>query len=137
MIQAVKAVQSKLWVDRLEATVEAHILPAARVREACTIPGVSVQTSFLCRDKPAMKQALREQNIPCAASLGSSDRDEIIRFAQHVGYPLILKPPAGAGAAATHRVDNDEQLAHAMNDLAIGRGGSAAVEERLDDARAP
>ncbi len=41
LFKAVRAIQSRLWVDRLEATVEAHILPAARVREACTIPGIS------------------------------------------------------------------------------------------------
>ena len=44
------------WVDRLEATVEAHIEPVARVREERKIPGTSVRTAFLCRDKPAMKQ---------------------------------------------------------------------------------
>ena len=37
--EAVRAVQGKCWVDRLEATVEAHIMAAASVREACGIPG--------------------------------------------------------------------------------------------------
>src|SRR5215467_15171924 len=59
MTRAVRWVQDKLWVDRLEATIEAHTLPAAQVREACTIPGTSVRTAWLCRDKPSMKQALR------------------------------------------------------------------------------
>ena len=59
MTAAVRWVQDKLWVDRLEATIEAHTLPAAQVREACTIPGTSVRTAWLCRDKPSMKQALR------------------------------------------------------------------------------
>ena len=53
--KAVRKIQSRGWVDRLEATVEAHILPTARVREACGIPGTSVRTAFLCRDKPAMR----------------------------------------------------------------------------------
>ncbi len=35
--------RSKLPVDRLEATVEAHILPAAHVREALSIPGTSTK----------------------------------------------------------------------------------------------
>ena len=30
--EVVKRVQAREWVDRLEATVEAHILPVARVR---------------------------------------------------------------------------------------------------------
>src|SRR6266568_1907786 len=42
MTRAVRWVQDKLWVDRLEATIEAHTMAAAQVREACTIPGTSV-----------------------------------------------------------------------------------------------
>ena len=65
---AVRWVQDKLWVDRLEATIEAHILPTAEVREACGIPGTSRRTAWLCRDKPAMKEALRSAGVPTAAS---------------------------------------------------------------------
>ena len=39
MTDAVRWVQDKVWVDRLEATIEAHTMAAAQVREACTIPG--------------------------------------------------------------------------------------------------
>jgi hypothetical protein len=59
LLEAVRRVQRRVWVDRLEATVEAQILPVARVREAAGIPGTSVRTAWLCRDKPSMKQALR------------------------------------------------------------------------------
>jgi hypothetical protein len=37
---AVLRLQKCEWVDRLDATVEPHILPTARVREACTVPGI-------------------------------------------------------------------------------------------------
>ena len=70
--RAVRWVQERMWVDRLEATVEAHTMTAARVREACSIPGTSVRTAFLCRDKPAMKQVLREAGVPCARSTGAT-----------------------------------------------------------------
>ena len=81
LLEAVRRVQARGWVDRLEATIEAHILPAARVREARGIPGTSVRTAYLCRDKPAMKEALRDAGIPCAASTGSNDPDELRAFA--------------------------------------------------------
>src|SRR6266704_6528759 len=68
MTRAVRQVQSKVWIDRIEATVEAHTLATAQVREACTIPGTSVRTAWLCRDKPTMKQVLREAGVPTAAS---------------------------------------------------------------------
>ncbi len=38
-------------------------MAAARVREACGIPGTSVHTTYLCRDKPAMKEVLRDAGI--------------------------------------------------------------------------
>jgi hypothetical protein len=66
LTQAVRWVQDKLWVDRLEATVEAHTMAAAEVREACTIPGTSVRTAWLCRDKPSMKETLRAAGVPTA-----------------------------------------------------------------------
>ena len=38
LLEAVRRVQEREWVDRLEATVEAHIMAAAKVREACRHP---------------------------------------------------------------------------------------------------
>src|SRR5881394_2635535 len=72
LTRAVRWVQDKLWVDRLEATIEAHTMAAAQVREACTIPGTSVRTAWLCRDKPSMKEVLREAGVPTAASAAVS-----------------------------------------------------------------
>ena len=36
MTDAVRWIQDKVWVDRLESTIEAHIMAAAQVRENCT-----------------------------------------------------------------------------------------------------
>src|ERR687889_742895 len=98
MTDAVRWIQDRVWVDRLETTIEAHTLPTAQVRENCSIPGTSVRTAWLCRDKPSMKEALRAAGIPTAASTGASTADEVRSFAREVGYPLILKPRTGAGA---------------------------------------
>lgn len=132
MTKAVKFVQSKMWVDRLEATIEAHIMPVAKVREICTIPGVSVETSFLCRDKPAMKQVLRDAEIPCAQSIGSGDAAQIREFANDVGYPLIVKPRSGAGASGTFKVTHEGELNSALEQSNVGRGGDVAVEEFIE-----
>jgi formate-dependent phosphoribosylglycinamide formyltransferase (GAR transformylase) len=129
MDAAVKRCQQREWVDRLEATVEAHILPVARVREARGIPGTSVRTAYLCRDKPAMKQALRQAGIPCAQSDGVASTADARRFVERVGYPIILKPRASAGAAGTYKIDNDAELAAALEAAQVDRGASAAVEE--------
>ncbi|MGE0640598.1 MAG: acetyl-CoA carboxylase biotin carboxylase subunit family protein [Thermoanaerobaculia bacterium] len=132
MLDAVKRIQSRGWVDRLEATVEAHILPAAKVREAAGIPGTSVRTAFLCRDKPAMKEALREADVPCAQSRGVSSPQELRMFAAEVGYPIIIKPRAAAGAAGTQRVSNDRELESAIVEQGLDRGASVAAEEFIE-----
>ncbi len=129
LLDAVRRVQARGWVDRLEATIEAHILPTARVREAATIPGMSAKAALLCRDKPLMKEFMREHGIPSARSTGASTLEEVERFVREVGYPIILKPRAAAGAAGTWRADNDEELARALRDLG---GGSVALEEFIE-----
>lgn len=130
--RAVRFVQSKVRVDRLEATIEAHVMAAAKVREKCGIPGTSVKTTFLCRDKPSMKDALREAGVPCAQSLGSSSIDEIRAFADRVGYPLIIKPRDAAGASGTQRVESPAGLIQALAEFKVDKGASVAVEEFIE-----
>src|SRR5689334_339869 len=133
VLQAVRWIQGRKHVDRLEATIEAHIMPTAHVREAAGIPGTSVRTAFLCRDKPAMKEALRAGGIPCAASAGASSADEVRAFVERVGYPVILKPRDGAGASGATRADSDADLAQAMRELGMDQAGrEIAVEEFIE-----
>jgi carbamoylphosphate synthase large subunit len=132
LLGAVRWVQDKAWVDRLEATIEAHIMSAARVREACTIPGTTVRTAWLCRDKPAMKEVLREAGIATARSTGASSPDEARLFARETGYPLIVKPRDAAGASGTHRVDNDGELERVIEVTGLHHGKSVAIEEFVE-----
>ena len=125
----VRWLQQKIRIDRLEASIEAHVMCAARVRERCGIPGISVRTTFLCRDKPAMKDALREAGIPCAASLGSADRNELRAFSAKVGFPLVVKPRDAAGASGTVRVDDAQELEAALDGFGVGKGANVAIEE--------
>lgn len=132
LLAAVRRIQGMAWVDRLEATVEAHIMPAARVREQCAIPGTSVRTAWLCRDKPSMKEALRAAGVPCAQSTSADSADEVRAFAARAGFPLILKPRAGAGASGTVRVANMAELEQAVPGFQLERGNSIAVEEFIE-----
>jgi formate-dependent phosphoribosylglycinamide formyltransferase (GAR transformylase) len=132
MTRAVRWVQDRLWVDRLEATIEAHTTAAAEVREACTIPGTSVRTAWLCRDKPSMKEALRSVGVPTAASAAVSSAAEALSFAEATGFPLILKPRSGAGASGTVRVDDMAGLEEALGVFGGQGVESIAVEEFIE-----
>lgn len=132
MIAAVKRIQARGWVDRLEATIEAHILPVARVREATGIPGMTERAAFICRDKPTMKEVLRRQGVPCAQSAAVDSPAEARAFAQAVGFPLIFKPRAGAGADGTVRVDDVRGLEAAIISSGLADGRSVAIEEFIE-----
>jgi carbamoylphosphate synthase large subunit len=132
MTDAVRWVQDKLWVDRIESTIEAHTLATAQVREACAIPGTSVRTAWLCRDKPSMKQALREAGVPTAASTAAASAAEALAFAEQVGFPLILKPRSGAGASDTMRADDAAALEAALGVFGGQGVESIAVEEFIE-----
>jgi phosphoribosylaminoimidazole carboxylase (NCAIR synthetase) len=132
LLRAVQQVQARTSVDRLEATVEAHIMAAAKAREAAGIAGTSVRTAYLCRDKPAMKDALREAGIPCAQSTRASEPDDAREFAQQVGYPLIIKPPDGAGASGTWKVRDDNELERVIWECGLADGAEVAIEEFIE-----
>jgi biotin carboxylase len=63
------------------------------------------------RDKDEMKRVLRAAGVPVARSTLANTVGEIADFARVVGYPLIVKPPAGLGSKSTWRVENDADVA--------------------------
>ena len=81
---AVQRLSQRVRVDRLEATIEAHVMAAAHVREnGSRSTGTTSKTAWLCRDKPAMKDAVREaRKSPCAASARVTKADNAREFAK-------------------------------------------------------
>lgn len=130
--KAVRYVQSKSWVDRLEATIETHMLPVAHVRERTGIPGLSPKQVLVCRDKALMKDVLRAAGVPCAKSARVKTMADLKTFIDEVGFPVIIKPVAGAGAAGTYRCDNEAQLIAAGREHYLDQGGQAAIEEFIE-----
>lgn len=114
-------------------TVEERLIEAAAVaRGVLGLPGLSAESARLCRDKPAMKAALRRAGLPCAESAAVASLAELESFVERVGYPLVLKPRAGLGSLETFRVENGAELVRAAGRLGVDRGGSAAVEEFIE-----
>src|SRR5262249_22063142 len=75
---------------------------------------------------------LRSVGVPTAASAAVSSAASAHEFAERVGFPLILKPRSGAGAAGTVRVDSESELDSALG-VFCGQGvESIAVEEFVE-----
>jgi carbamoylphosphate synthase large subunit len=130
--KAARRLAARRSIDALETVEERLIEAAAAARERLGIPGLSVASARLCRDKPAMKAALRAAGLPCAESAAVASVAELEAFVERVGYPLILKPRAGLGSLETFRVDDRASLARGAGRLGVDRGESIAVEEFVE-----
>jgi phosphoribosylaminoimidazole carboxylase (NCAIR synthetase) len=97
-------------VERLVGALEQLQVPLAQVREALGIQGMDLQTALNVRDKARMKTVLRAAGVPCARHQLVTAPEEAVAFANEVGFPLVAKPPAGAGAQATYRLDDATAL---------------------------
>ena len=116
-------------VDRLFAAYEQLQVPLAQVRELRAIPGMREDAARNFRDKARMKSLLREAGLPCARHSLATSVEEALAFAREIGFPLIVKPPAGAGAQATTRVDDERGLRAAVEAAAPAQGGPVLLEE--------
>ena len=98
-------------VERLIGALEQLQVPLGQVREALGIPGMDADTASNVRDKSRMKSVLRAAGVPCARHQLVTRTEEATGFLAEVGLPLVAKPPAGAGAQATYRLDTDADFA--------------------------
>jgi biotin carboxylase len=101
-------------IDRLFGALEQLQVPLAEAREKLGVEGMGVEAARNFRDKARMKTVLREAGVPCARHGLATSEAEAWAFAEEVGYPLVVKPPAGAGSLSTFRVNDDAALGEAL-----------------------
>lgn len=111
LIQAVSAIERGVGpVDRLTGALEQLQMPMAETRDALKIEGVSAAVARNFRDKDRMKEVLRAHDVPVARSALIHSSDELKRFIDRVGYPIIVKPQAGLGARSTYRITSVDDI---------------------------
>jgi biotin carboxylase len=101
-------------VHRLFGALEQLQVPLAEARQKLGLDGMSVEAAMNFRDKARMKTLLRSQGIPCARHRLAASVDDAQAFAESSGFPIVVKPPAGAGAQQTFRVETLDQLRGAI-----------------------
>lgn len=117
--------------QRLIGVLEPLQVQLAQARAHFGIPGTDVATADVFRDKAKMKDRLRACGLPVARHRLLSNRDDALAFEAAVGYPMVLKPPAGMGAKATFRVRSREQLLDAVRGLGASPRNPVLAEEFL------
>ena len=109
-MRQVAAFAARTRVDRMECLWEPYMILAARLREMLGVPGPTVEQTLPFRDKEIMKDVLDAAGIRTPRHGRASSGAECREVAERVGFPLIVKPVAGAGSADTYRVDSAHDL---------------------------
>lgn len=117
-------------IDRVLANWEPLVLLAARLRERWGMPGMSVDVVRGFRDKELMKVRMRAAGLRVPRSWRVRSAAEVYEAAEQIGFPLILKPIAGAGCADTHKVDGRADLERALSTM--GGVSEASCEEYIE-----
>ncbi len=129
-IKAVKQWANGKHVDRVICLWEPGVILAARLREELGTPGMTVEEVMPYRDKDIMKEIVAKAGIRTPMHKAAKSAQGVRAAVKKIGYPVIIKPIAGAGSMDTYRVDNAEQLKAAIAKL--GHVDHVNVEEFID-----
>jgi hypothetical protein len=116
--------------DRVECLWEPYMILAAVIRESIGLPGMTVEQTLPFRDKERMKQAIDAAGIRTPRHTSATTVAAVWEAAEWIGYPLIIKPIAGAGSADTYRVDSAPELTDVLP--LLRHVPEVSVEEFID-----
>ncbi|MBP3897696.1 MAG: carbamoylphosphate synthase large subunit [Mogibacterium sp.] len=106
-------------IDWLESNTEYWLEQDARLREDFNIQtGVQPHELALWKSKSAMKPVYKEAGIPTARNHKVTDIAAAKEFLDEIGgFPVIVKPDIGVGAADTWKLENEKDLEWFYNNL--------------------
>ena len=106
-------------IDWLESNTEYWLEQDARLRKDFNITtGVQPEELSMWKSKSAMKPFYKEAGIPTARNHKVTDIDAARVFLDEIGgFPVIVKPDIGVGAADTWKLENEQDLEWFYNNL--------------------
>ena len=115
--------------QRLLGALEQLQVPLAQARESLGVTGLDVASAMNFRDKSRMKDVLRRAGLPCARHVLATSAESASAFATEAGFPVVAKPPAGAGGKGTFRLQSASELAALLRRFPPGPTDPVLLEE--------
>jgi len=97
-------------IDFLESNNEYWLRQDAKLRTDFNITGAKFSDVVNFTSKSNMKEFYKKAGVPVARYKFCTSFEEDKEFIKEVSYPVIVKPDVGVGAAATYRIENDDEL---------------------------
>ncbi len=97
-------------IHRIDSLNETWLEVEARLREAFHVPGLQPSDIARLRSKLGQHDLFKAAGVPHPDAIAARDAARVKAFAREVGYPLVLKPDVGVGAARTFKVSSDAEV---------------------------
>ncbi|KFE70057.1 ATP-grasp domain-containing protein [Hyalangium minutum] len=97
-------------IHRIDSLNETWLEVEAYLREDFHVPGLLPSEVRQLRSKLGMHDLFKAAGIPHPDAIAAQDAATVKAFGQKVGYPLVLKPDVGVGAADTFTVKSDADV---------------------------
>ena len=97
-------------IDRFESHTEYWLETDAKIRTDFNITGIKNDGIKQVKLKSLMKKKFAKAGIAVAPGKVIRTFKEAEAFIKKVGFPVVVKPDNGVGAAGTHKVNNQEEL---------------------------
>lgn len=113
----IRAVVAGVGANRIERVVclwEPGVVLAAKLREALGAPGMREAQAQTFRNKDLMKQKVTAAGIRTARHASAKTIAQVRDAAREIGFPVIVKPIAGAGSMDTVKAATAEELDRAL-----------------------
>jgi hypothetical protein len=114
VVRAVKAGLGSHTIERVICLWEPGVVLAAKLREALGAPGMREAQAQSFRNKDLMKQKVTAAGIRTARHASAKTMAQVRDAARELGFPIIVKPIAGAGSMDTMKAGSAEELERAL-----------------------
>ena len=114
VVRAVKAGLGSHTIERVVCLWEPGVVLAAKLREAFGAPGMREAQALTFRNKDLMKQKVTAAGIRTARHASATTVAQVRDAVRDIGFPVIVKPIAGAGSMDTVRAGSAEELERAL-----------------------
>jgi hypothetical protein len=102
-------------IDRIESHNEHWLETDARLRTDFNVAGLKIDEIESMKYKSKMKEVFNQAGLNTARGKVMNNLAEAEAFTAEVGYPVVVKPDNGVGAADTYKIENHGELVEFFN----------------------
>ncbi|GAA5034234.1 ATP-grasp domain-containing protein [Streptomyces siamensis] len=115
------AIHRQRPIDAFVATVDALVVPVARIAEELGVPFTSADGAATAKLKHRCREVLAAAGVDDTRHAVVTDHATAAAFAAGTGYPVVLKPARGSASEGAHIVPDADRMRELWRTIRPGR----------------